>query len=153
MNCLDVETVGNWKLKGFLVVVYQRQTCYWLDSGLCANQHAHLSSVLSMVSDVSSFPTSVLTAKLSRPRDSLSISAPKTWRAVILVVVGSGMLLSGSHSSWFSSVVRSVSVEAFEWCWWTRCWGVAQAEVSSLLSMNFRHVQRLSIPRMKKEPP
>lgn len=48
----------------------------------------------------------------SRPRDSLSISAPNWCRADMVEGVGS---VSGSHSSCVSSVVKSVSVDEW-WC-------------------------------------
>lgn len=49
----------------------------------------------------------------SRPLDSLSISAPKAWRADMAEGGGS---LSGSQSSWVSRVVSSVSVDVPEVC-------------------------------------
>lgn len=49
----------------------------------------------------------------SRPLDSLSISAPKAWRADMAEGGGS---LSGSQSSWVSRVVSSVSVDVPDVC-------------------------------------
>lgn len=77
----------------------------------------------------------------SRPLDNLSISAPKAWRANMAEGGGS---LSGSQSSWVSSVVSSVSVDVPEVC----C-GVPPLPAGLLLNRNRFHVPFLSRPERK----
>lgn len=96
---------------------------------------------------VSSLPA----AKFSNPLDNFNISAPKTWSAVIVALVASWTLVSGSHNSWFSKVVKSVSVEAFECCWWIKFCGVAHTEDFSFVSTNFLQVHLLSIPATQEQ--
>lgn len=79
----------------------------------------------------------------SRPLDNLSISAPKAWRANMAEGGGS---LSGSQSSWVSSVVSSVSVDVPEVC----C-GVPPLPAGLLLKRNRFHVPFLSRPTAERK--
>lgn len=79
----------------------------------------------------------------SKPLDNLSISAPKAWSANIADGGGS---LSGSQSSWVSSVVSSVSVDVPEVC----C-GVPPLPAELLLNRNRFQVPRLSKPTDAKK--
>lgn len=79
----------------------------------------------------------------SKPLDNLSISAPKAWSANIADGGGS---LSGSQSSWVSSVVSSVSVDVPEVC----C-GVPPLPAELLLNRNRFQVPRLSKPTDTKK--